>query len=173
MSSLTSNIPAENTPVENTPVENTPVENTPAVNQKKQENTPPEYNIVTEENQYEFIIWCVELKPPSIDVFKFNMILQLNLNKWIYENNVTWQYAYGNTIDTLKIQEEIEESNKQQSNKTAETKATTYNKEKKEELEKKEEPEKIKKPIDKVKRRELFAKMAEQRQKNRYKKIKR
>ena len=156
MSSLTSNIPAENTPVENTPIEN-----------QKKENTPPEYNIITEENQYEFIIWCVELKPPSIDVFKFNMILQLNLNKWIYENNVTWQYAYGNTIDTLKIQEEIEESNKQQSNKTAETKATTYNKEKKEEL------EKIQKPIDKVKRRELFAKMAEQRQKNRYKKIKR
>ena len=162
MSSLTSNIPVENTPVENTPVENTPVENTPIENQKKQENTPPEYNIITEENQYEFIIWCVELKPPSIDVFKFNMILQLNLNKWIYENNVTWQYAYGNTIDTLKIQEEIEESNKQQS-----TKATTYK------TEKKEEPEKIKKPIDKVKRRELFAKMAEQRQKNRYKKIKR
>ena len=157
MSSLTSNIPVENTPVENTPIEN----------QKKQENTPPEYNIITEENQYEFIIWCVELKPSRIDVFKFNMILQLNLNKWIYENNVTWQYAYGNTIDTLKIQEEIEESNKQQSNKTAETKATTYNKEKKEEL------EKIQKPIDKVKRRELFAKMAEQRQKNRYKKIKR
>ena len=156
MSSLTSNTPAENTPIENTPIEN-----------QKKENTPPEYNIITEENQYEFIIWCVELKPPSIDVFKFNMILQLNLNKWIYENNVTWQYAYGNTIDTLKIQEEIEESNKQQSNKTAETKATTYK------TEKKEEPEKIKKPIDKVKRRELFAKMAEQRQKNRYKKIKR
>ena len=157
MSSLTSNIPVENTPVENTPIEN----------QKKQENTPPEYNIITEENQYEFIIWCVELKPPSIDVFKFNMILQLNLNKWIYENNVTWQYAYGNTIDTLKIQEEIEESNKQQSNKTAETKATTYK------TEKKEEPEKIKKPTDKVKRRNLFAKIAEERKKNRYKKIKR
>lgn len=131
--------------------------NTPAENQKK-ENTPPEYNIITEENQYEFIIWCVELKPPSIDVFKFNMILQLNLNKWIYENNVTWQYAYGNTIDTLKIQEEIEESNK-----TAETKATTYK------TEKKEEPEKIQKPIDKVKRRNLFAKIAEERKKNRYK----
>ena len=142
---------------------NTPVENTPVENQKKQENTPPEYNIITEENQYEFIIWCVELKPPSIDVFKLNMILQLNLNKWIYQNNVTWQYAYGNTIDTLKIQEEIEESNKQQSNKTAETKATTYK------TEKKEEPEKIQKPIDKVKRRNLFAKIAEERKKNRYK----
>ena len=166
MSSLTSNIP---------------VENTPAENQKKQENTPPEYNIITEENQYEFIIWCVELKPPSIDVFKFNMIIQLNMEKWIYENNVTWQYAYGNTIDTLKIQEEIEESNKQttQSTKATETKATetTSNAEPETkpnaEPETKTEPEQLQKPTDKVKRRELFAKMAEQRQKNRYKKSKR
>ena len=126
-----------------------PAENTPA------ENTPAEYNIITEENQYEFIIWCVELKPPSIDVFKFNMVLQLNIEKWIYENNVTWQYAYGNTIDTLKFQEQIEESNKQTtSNAEPETK--------------KSEPELLQKPIDKVKRRELFAKMAEQRKKNRY-----
>ena len=76
------------------------------------------------------------------------------MENWIYENNVTWQYAYGNTLDTLKVQEQIEESNKQirESIETL-SKETEY-----EEL----------KPTDKVKRRELFAKMAEQRQKNRY-----
>ena len=101
----------------------------------------PEYNTINEENQYEFILWCNELKPPTINVDKFNIILQINIDKWIFENNITWQYAYGNTLDTLKAQQEIE-------NTIQET---------------------IQKPIDKVKRRELFAKMAEQRQ-NRHKK---
>ena len=80
-----------------------------------------------------------------------------------------------------KIQEEIEESNKQttQSTKATETKATetTSNAEPETkpnaEPETKTEPAQLQKPTDKVKRRELFAKMAEQRQKNRYKKSKR
>lgn len=105
----------------------------------------PEYNTINEENQYEFILWCNELKPPTINVDKFNIILQINIDKWIFENNITWQYAYGNTLDTLKAQQEIENTIQ---NTTQET---------------------IQKPIDKVKRRELFAKMAEQRQ-NRHKK---
>jgi len=108
----------------------------------------PEYNTINEENQYEFILWCNELKPPTINVDKFNIILQINIDKWIFENNITWQYAYGNTLDTLKAQQEIENTIQ---NTTQETQETTQ------------------KPIDKVKRRELFAKMAEQRQ-NRHKK---
>ena len=59
----------------------------------------------------------------------------LDINEWIYENNVTWQYAYGNIIDTLKSQQDIEKS-----------------------LQETEE-----KPSDKIKRRELFAKKAEER----------
>lgn len=109
----------------------------------------PEYNTINEENQYEFILWCNELKPPTINVDKFNIILQINIDKWIFENNITWQYAYGNTIDTLKAQQEIENTIQET---TQETKQET-----------------TQKPIDKVKRRELFAKMAEQRQ-NRHKK---
>jgi len=95
----------------------------------------PGYNIIKEENQYEFIIWCNELKPSTINLDKFNMLLQININEWIYENNVTWQYAYGNIIDTLKSQQDIEKS-----------------------LQETEE-----KPSDKIKRRELFAKKAEER----------
>jgi len=109
----------------------------------------PEYNTINEENQYEFILWCNELKPPTINVDKFNIILQINIDKWIFENNITWQYAYGNTLDTLKAQQEIENIIK---NKTQETQETTQ------------------KPIDKVKRLELFAKMEEQRQKRHKKK---
>ena len=108
----------------------------------------PEYNTINEENQYEFILWCNELKPPTINVDKFNIILQINIDTMLFENNITWQYAYGNTLDTLKAQQEIENTIQ---NTTQETQETTQ------------------KPIDKVKRRELFAKMAEQRQ-NRHKK---
>jgi hypothetical protein len=111
----------------------------------------PEYNTINDENQYEFILWCNELKPPTIDAEKFNMILQINIDNWIFENNITWQYAYGNTIDTLKAQKEIENTMQEQKE---------QDKKEKEEEEKEEQ-----KPNDKVKRRELFAKMAEQRQK--------
>ena len=131
----------------------------------------PEYNTINEENQYEFILWCNELKPPTINVDKFNIILQINIDKWIFENNITWQYAYGNTLDTLKAQQEIENTIQ---NTTQETIQQTTQQETTQQQETKQETtqetqETIQKPIDKVKRRELFAKMAEQRQ-NRHKK---
>ena len=121
---------------------------------EKQDEILPQYNIITEENQYEFIIWCSELKP--ISILKFNMLIQINMEKWIYQNNITWQYAYANTIDTLKAQQEIENTMKQEEQEQAEQ----------EEEQKQEEQ----KPLDKIKRRELFAKRAEERQK--YKKRK-
>jgi len=126
----------------------------------------PEYNTINEENQYEFILWCNELKPPTINVDKFNIILQINIDKWIFENNITWQYAYGNTLDTLKAQQAIENTIQETIQETTqetiqETQDTTQ--------ETQETQETTQKPIDKVKRRELFAKMAEQRQ-NRHKK---
>lgn len=106
----------------------------------------PEY--ITEENQYEFMIWCNELKPESINIEKFNMLLQINLEGWIFKNNITWEFAYGNIIDTLKAQQDIEEAMNEET--------------KKEEEREKEEREK---PTNKIKRRELFAKKAEERQK--------
>ena len=128
-----------------------------------QDEIPLQYNFITEENQYEFIIWCAELRPPSISVLKFNMILQINMERWIYQNNVTWQYAYSNTIDTLKAQQEIENTMKQVQEKQVQEKQEKERKEKQEQ----------EKPLDKIKRRELFAKKAEERQKYRPKKAKR
>lgn len=125
----------------------------------------PEYNTINEENQYEFILWCNELKPPTINVDKFNIILQINIDKWIFENNITWQYAYGNTLDTLKAQQEIENTIQNTTQETIQQETTLQQQETTQET----TQETIQKPIDKVKRRELFAKMAEQRQ-NRHKK---
>ncbi len=113
----------------------------------------PEY--ITEENQYNFIIWCNQSLPhktplhTSINIDKFNMLLQINMEEWIFKNNVSWEFAYGNIIDTLKAQQEIENSMNEETKK-------------KEEREKEERE----KPSDKIKRRELFAKKAEERQIN-------
>ena len=123
---------------------------------------PPQYNIITEENQYEFIIWCDELRPPSISLFKFNMLVQINMEKWIYQNNITWQYAYANTVDTLKVQQEIENTMKQVQEKQVQEKQVQEKQVQEKQVQ--EEKEKQEKPSDKIKRRELFAKKAEERQ---------
>tara|TARA_B110001450_G_C17548416_1_gene451578 strand:+ start:7 stop:426 length:420 start_codon:yes stop_codon:yes gene_type:complete len=133
---------------------------------EKQDEILPQYNIITEENQYEFIIWCSELKPPSISILKFNMLIQINMEKWIYQNNITWQYAYANTIDTLKAQQEIENSIKQEEQELEQAEQELEEQEEEDD----EDEDRKKKPLDKIKRRELFAKRAEERQK--YKKRK-
>jgi hypothetical protein len=103
------------------------------------------------------------------------MLLQINMERWIYQNNITWQYAYANTIDTLKAQQEIENSIKQEENsikleEKLEKEKLEEEKQADLEQEKLEEEDRKKKPLDKIKRRELFAKRAEERQK--YKKRK-
>lgn len=108
----------------------------------------PAYNIISEDNIYEFISWCIVLEKQT-DISNFNIILQMNIKDWIYQNNITWQYAYGNIVDTLASQKDIENVRKEQ--------------EEKEERKEQEERELKQKPVDKMKRRELFAKMAEQR----------
>ena len=70
----------------------------------------PEYKIITRENMYEFIIWCNELKPPSIEVNQFNMMIQSFIEQWIHENNITWQFGYTFTMDSLREQENIVDS---------------------------------------------------------------
>ena len=88
---------------------NTKMKNYQSDGESKQED-PPEYKVITEENMYEFIIWCNQLKPPSIEVNQFNMMLQTNIQNWIFENNITWQYAYTTTLDTILEQKKLAEN---------------------------------------------------------------
>ena len=87
---------------------NTKMKKYQSCNESKQEDAP-EYKVITEENMYEFIIWCNELKPPSIEVNQFNMMLQTNIQNWIFENNITWQYAYTKTLDIILEQKKLTE----------------------------------------------------------------
>jgi len=68
----------------------------------------PEDSHITEDNQYEFIIWALSLKPPSIDPVAFQMVLGANVPKWIEETHVPWIFAYSSTLDTFKGQPRIE-----------------------------------------------------------------
>ena len=105
---------------------------------------PPEYRVITRENMYEFILWCNELKPPSIEVNQFNMMIQSFIEQWIHENNITWQFGYTFAMDSLRQQKNIADS-----------------------LNEKSYQERIKPDSIEDKRR-LFAKKAEERQKNRW-----
>ena len=107
----------------------------------------PEYKLIKDENKYQFIIWCNELKPPSIDVKQFNMMLETNLQDWIYKNNITWQFAYSKTVDTIIEQKKIAED-----------------------MNEKSYIEKIR-PKSIQERRKLFAERAEERKNRHYKKI--
>jgi hypothetical protein len=120
-----------------------------------------EYNIITEENRYEFAAWCSVLQPGSICKSNFNLILQINMETWIYENNITWQYAYGNIVDTLKAQTTMQAQDTQTA--TQDTREDTQDT-REDTQDTQDQKDKAKKPLDKIKRRELFAKMAEQRQ---------
>ena len=126
---------------------NTKMKNYQSDGESKQED-PPEYKVITEENIYEFIIWCNQLKPPSIEVNQFNMMLQTNIQHWIFENNITWQYAYTTTLDTILEQKKLAENVNEK----------TY-------------AEKIR-PTSIQERRRLFAERAEERMKSHLKKKK-
>ena len=114
----------------------------------EEKEDPPEYRVLTQENMYEFIIWSNELKPPSIEVNQFNMMLQSNVQDWIYENNITWQFAYTNTLDTILGQTNIEKK-----------------------FDEKSYTEKIR-PTSTEERRKLFSQKAEERMNGRLKKNK-
>jgi len=70
----------------------------------------PEYRKITEDSCYEFIFWANENRVSSISVDYFNMVLQSNINKWINENNITWQFALTVIIDTINNQHSITEN---------------------------------------------------------------
>jgi len=68
-----------------------------------------EYTKLTAENQYDFLFWCMDLKPPSIDGELFSSILNSNLQNLIKEN-CHWQYGYTITLDMIKGQLDVEEN---------------------------------------------------------------
>jgi len=68
----------------------------------------PEDSYVTEENQYEFMIWALSLKPPSLDPLDFQTVLGANIPAWIRETHVSWIFAYSFTLDTFKGQARLE-----------------------------------------------------------------
>ena len=70
----------------------------------------PEYRKITEDSCYEFIFWANEKRVSSISVDYFNMVLQSNIDKWINENNITWQFALTVIIDTINNQHSITEN---------------------------------------------------------------
>ena len=71
------------------------------------DNNPEDSNI-SEDNQYEFMIWALSLLPPSMDPVAFQMVLGANVPNWIEEANNSWIFAYSSTLDTFKGQSKIE-----------------------------------------------------------------
>jgi hypothetical protein len=68
-----------------------------------------EYTKLTEDNQYDFLFWCMDLKPPSIDGELFSSILNSNLQNLI-KQNCHWQYGYTITLDMIKGQNDVEKN---------------------------------------------------------------
>lgn len=71
-------------------------------------NDIPEYRNITNENMYEFMIWANDKRSGAISVDHFNMIIQANINNWIQENNITWQFALTLVTDTINNQINID-----------------------------------------------------------------
>lgn len=79
-----------------------------------------EYKKITEDNQFEFMFWCMDLKPPSIDCEMFSQLLNSNIENFI-EKNCEWQYGYTLTFDMIKNQNNVEENIKIEEEKKLET----------------------------------------------------
>jgi len=111
-----------------------------------------EYKKVTEDNQFEFMFWCMDLKPPSIDGEIFSQLLNSNIENFI-EKNCAWQYGYTLTFDMIKNQNDVEENIKIEEEKKLETIRLD------EEIKKLEKM----KPNSREERAKLFAKAASKR----------
>ena len=120
-----------------------------------------EYKRITEENQFDFMFWCMELKPPSIDGEIFSQLLNSNISELIEKNSV-WQYGYTYTLDMFKTQNNVREN-------------ILEEEQRKEEFIKMEnERKRIEKmkPTSREERRKLFAEVALKRMQPKNKKIK-
>ena len=133
----------------------------------------PEYRKITEDSCYEFIFWANEKRVSSISVDYFNMVLQSNIDKWINENNITWQFALTVIIDTINNQHSITENIVSISkNEPDEAEADEADEAEADEAEPDEaepdEAEADKKPQSNDERRKLFAAAAEKRAAKRF-----
>jgi len=79
-----------------------------------------EYKKITEDNQFEFMFWCMDLKPPSIDGEMFSQLLNSNIENFI-EKNCAWQYGYTLTFDMIKNQNDVAENIKIEEERKLET----------------------------------------------------
>ena len=79
-----------------------------------------EYKKITEDNQFEFMFWCMDLKPPSIDCEMFSQLLNSNIENFI-EKNCEWQYGYTLTFDMIKNQNDVAENIKIEEERKLET----------------------------------------------------
>lgn len=79
-----------------------------------------EYKKITEENQFDFMFWCMDLKPPSIDGEIFSQLLNSNIENFI-EKNCAWQYGYTLTFDMIKNQNDVHENIKIEEERKLET----------------------------------------------------
>ena len=118
----------------------------------------PEYRKITEDSCYEFIFWANEKRVSSISVDYFNMVLQSNIDKWINENNITWQFALTVIIDTINNQHSITENIVSISNNEPDEADEAEP----------DEAEADKKPQSNDERRKLFAAAAEKRAAKRF-----
>lgn len=120
-----------------------------------------EYKKITKENQFEFLFWCMEIKPPSIDGETFSLLLNSNID-YLIEQNCTWTYGYTLTFDMFKNQNDVRENIKIEEQIKIET--IRLNEERK-------KLEKIK-PKSREERAKLFAEAASKRMLPKNKKIK-
>tara|TARA_Y100001970_G_scaffold291964_1_gene431282 strand:+ start:3573 stop:3923 length:351 start_codon:yes stop_codon:yes gene_type:complete len=64
-------------------------------------------NIVTEENQNEFLVYAIEERSNNISAEIYQFYLELHLNDLI-ENKTTWKHAAKTVSDIIKTQNIIE-----------------------------------------------------------------
>lgn len=111
-----------------------------------------EYKKITMENQFDFMFWCMELKPPYIDGEIFSQLLNSNIENFI-EKNCAWQYGYTLTFDMIKNQNDVQENIKIEEEKKIETIRLDKEMKKLEKM----------KPKSREERAKLFAKAASKR----------
>ena len=69
-----------------------------------------DHNILTEENQNEFLVYAIEERSNNISAETYQFYLELHLNDLI-ENKTTWKHAAKTVSDIIKTQNVIEKPN--------------------------------------------------------------
>jgi len=66
---------------------------------------------LTEENQYDFMIWCVDQIPKSIEKETFIELMRARLPNHLFDR---WEYIKGALIDAMTQQKKLEKKNKEE-----------------------------------------------------------